>query len=256
MEKEQLKTILEAVLMAASSPLSVDGLLNIFAEDQRPERDELKAALEEMISECDARSYELKKVSSGYRFQVKRDYADYVSRLWEDKPARYSRALLETLALIAYRQPLTRGEIEAVRGVSVSSHIIKTLDERDWIKVVGHRDVPGKPALYATTKAFLDYFNLETLDDMPSLQEIRDIDEINAELDLRLPEDEAAKSEQADTENTSADEQTTDDNETVISLETADESDEESGQVTSASTGSVDDKDNEHLDAAPASAEH
>lgn len=254
MEKEQLKTILEAVLMAASSPLSVDGLLNIFMEDQRPERDDLKAALEEMISECDARSYELKKVSSGYRFQVKRDYADYVSRLWEDKPARYSRALLETLALIAYRQPLTRGEIEAVRGVSVSSHIIKTLDERNWIKVVGHRDVPGKPALYATTKEFLDYFNLENLDDLPSLQEIRDIDAINAELDLRLPDDQTAKtaqSEQAETENnTSSDEQAADDDETVISLATADESDDEADDVSSSALDSADNKDDEHRDTA------
>lgn len=195
MEKEQLKSILEAVLMAASSPLTVDALLNVFEENQRPEPDELKAALEELANECEARSYELKQVSSGYRFQVKKDYADAVSRLWEEKPARYSRALLETLALIAYRQPITRGEIESVRGVSVSSHIIKTLDERNWIKVVGHRDVPGKPALYATTKEFLDYFNLASLDDLPSLQDIRDIDEINAELDLRLPDAAAAAAE-------------------------------------------------------------
>ena len=304
MEKEQLKTILEAVLMAASSPLSVDGLLNIFEEHQRPERDELQAVLDEMISDCDARSYELKKISSGYRFQVKKDYADFVSRLWEDKPARYSRALLETLALIAYRQPITRGEIEAVRGVSVSSTIIKTLDERDWIKVVGHRDVPGKPALYATTKAFLDYFDLASLDDLPSLQDIRDIDQINAELDLRMP-----GVEQTDAENTVADEQATDDTETLINLEVADESEEdtvdsdstpvsESEQVvaaeqaessaplvdeeasdkdetvvnldtaadeseeglddstSSSSPTSSSDDNNEHLDAAPASAEH
>lgn len=238
MEKEQLKTILEAVLMAASSPLNVDALLNIFEENQRPERDELKVVLEELINDCDGRSYELKQVSSGYRFQVKKDYADYVSRLWEEKPARYSRALLETLALIAYRQPITRGEIEAVRGVSVSSQIIKTLDERNWIKVVGHRDVPGKPALYATTREFLDYFNLASLDELPSLQEIRDIDEINAELDLRLPESEQAN----------------EGDETIISLETADAADVQPDDTVT----DADDADNrdERLDATPASAEH
>ncbi|MDH5181148.1 MAG: SMC-Scp complex subunit ScpB [Gammaproteobacteria bacterium] len=188
MEKQQLKPILEAVIMASSTPLSIDALMKIFPENEPPEKDELQAALDELVAECEGRSYELKQVSSGYRFQVRKDYAEYVTRLWEDKPARYSRALLETLALIAYRQPITRGEIEAVRGVSVSSQIIKTLHERDWIKVVGHRDVPGKPSLYATTKEFLDYFNLAGLDDLPSLQEIRDIDQINAELDLRLPD--------------------------------------------------------------------
>ncbi len=224
MEKEQIKTILEAVLMASSSPLSVDALLNIFSEEQRPERDELQAVLEDMLSDGDAHSYELKIVSSGYRFQVKKDFADYVSRLRDDKPARYSRALLETMVLIAYRQPITRGEIEAVRGVSVSSQIIKTLDERNWIKVVGHRDVPGKPALYATTKDFLDYFNLATLDDLPSLQDIRDIDAINAELDLRIPEDDAVKSPQVETDMVSAEEQTTDDREIVIALETTNNS--------------------------------
>jgi len=238
MEKDQLKTILEAVLMAASSPLTEDALFNMFEESQRPERDEFTAALEELISDCDARSYELKKISSGYRFQVKKDYADYVSRLWDEKPARYSRALLETMALIAYRQPITRGEIEAVRGVSVSSTIIKTLDERNWIKVVGHRDVPGKPALYATTKEFLDYFNIESLDDLPSLQEIRDIDAINAELDLRMPGDAAANSDQADAENASNEEVPADDNaaEAVINLEMAeaDETDAATGEEPSA----------------------
>lgn len=249
MEKEQLKTILEAVLMAASSPLTVDALLSIFEEESRPERDELKAVLDELNEDCAGRSYELKQVSSGYRFQVKKDYADYVSRLWEEKPARYSRALLETIALIAYRQPITRGEIEAVRGVSVSSHIIKTLDERSWIKVVGHRDVPGKPALYATTKEFLDYFNLASLDELPSLQEIRDIDEINAELDLRLPEE-----AQSSDDNAAAGET---DNEIVISLDTA-ESDEEQAESMLATSADSDEQDDqgEGLKTAPASAEH
>lgn len=285
MEKEQLKTILEAVLMAASSPLTLDGLLNIFEEHQRPELDVLQAALDELITDCDARSYELKKISSGYRFQVKKDYADFVSRLWEDKPARYSRALLETIALIAYRQPITRGEIEAVRGVSVSSTIIKTLDERDWIKVVGHRDVPGKPALYATTKAFLDYFDLESLDALPSLQDIRDIDQINAELDLRMPEADkteienslaaaqtgedtdaginlevAGESEQAEVDSVSTlseDEQAIGSDEMVVSLETAAaESDDDTDDSTSSSMSSAD-EGNEHRDAStPVRAEH
>jgi len=247
MEKEQLKTILEAVLMAASSPLKVDALLNVFTEIERPEHDDLMLALEELTADCEHRAYELKLISSGYRFQVKKDHADYVSRLWEDKPARYSRALLETLALIAYRQPITRGEIEAVRGVSVSSQIIKTLDERSWVKVVGHRDVPGKPALYATTKEFLDYFNLASLDELPSLQEIRDIDAINAELDLRMPDEAAATSEPANT-----DESVSDESEAVINLEVADQSDNETAEL---AVDGTDDKDTQ-LDSTAARAEH
>ena len=270
MEKEQLKTILEAVLMAASSPLSEDALMTIFEENQRPEREELVAALQELISDCESRSYELKQVSSGYRFQVKKTYAEFVSRLWEDKPTRYSRALLETLALIAYRQPITRGEIEAVRGVSVSSQIIKTLDERNWIKVVGHRDVPGKPALYATTKEFLDYFNLQSLDDLPSLQEIRDIDAINAELDLRMPDEDVPPSEQeaaAELETSEQAEQTpaeqeepSADEDMVISMAQADEdeTEEETAQALSASASEdgEDGSEARQLNTASASAEH
>lgn len=200
MNKDQLKRILEAVLMASSQPLNEAALLKVFEESQQPASDDLQAALQELMHECEGRSFELHKVSSGYRFQVRKDYADYVTKLWEEKPARYSRALLETLSLIAYRQPLTRGEIEAVRGVSVSSHIIKTLDERGWIKIVGHRDVPGRPSLYATTKEFLDYFNLASLNDLPSLQEIRDIDEINAELDLHMPTEASPEATQTENE--------------------------------------------------------
>ena len=185
--------------MSAGGPLSVDRMLDLFAEDkEQPTREAIRDTLQELADECEHRGIELKQVSSGYRFQAKKDYGPWVSRLWEEKPPRYSRALLETLALVAYKQPITRSEIEEVRGVSVSTHIIKTLQERDWVKAVGHRDVPGKPALYATTKAFLDYFNLKSLDELPSLQEIRDLDKINAELDvnpdadLELEEKEAA----------------------------------------------------------------
>lgn len=184
---EKIKNIIEAALMAAGQPLSIDRLLSLFLDEQQPSRDQIRDALKLLADDCEGRGVELKEVSSGFRFQAKQDYAQWISRLWEEKPPRYSRALLETLSLIAYRQPITRGEIEDVRGVSVSSNIIKTLLERDWVKVVGHRDVPGKPAMYATTKQFLDYFNLKNLSELPTLAEIRDIDSINAELDLVEP---------------------------------------------------------------------
>ncbi|MEJ2180621.1 MAG: SMC-Scp complex subunit ScpB, partial [Gammaproteobacteria bacterium] len=147
---EQLKSIIEAAIMAAGEPLSIDKILTLFVEEKEPPtRDAVKEAIKLIETECETRGVELKKVSSGYRFQAKKDFTPWVSRLWEEKPARYSRALLETMVLIAYKQPLTRGEIEHVRGVAVSTHIIKTLLEREWVRVVGHRDVPGKPALYA-----------------------------------------------------------------------------------------------------------
>lgn len=187
MSEKSLKNILEGALLAAGRPLSVDQMLTLFLDQDQPSRDDIKAALDELQVEYENRSIELKKVASGYRVQVRTDYSEWVSRLWAEKPSRYSRALLETLALVAYRQPITRGEIEDIRGVSVSSSIMKTLQERDWIKVVGHRDVPGKPAMYATTRAFLDYFNLSTLDEMPTLAELKDIDSINAELEFDIP---------------------------------------------------------------------
>jgi len=184
--EQQLKLILEAAIMASNEPLSIEKMLDLFVEEKEPPaRDAVKEALGAIETECESRGVELKKVSSGYRFQARKDFAPWVSRLWEEKPARYSRALLETLVLIAYKQPITRGEIEHVRGVAVSTNIIKTLLEREWVRVVGHRDVPGKPALYATTKAFLDYFNLTSLEELPTLAEIRDLDKINPELDLQ-----------------------------------------------------------------------
>lgn len=192
LDEARVKNIIEAALMAAGQPLSIDRLLNLFLDDNQPSRDELRAALTALAEDCESRGIELVEVGSGFRYQAKQENAEWVARLWEEKPARYSRALLETLSLIAYRQPITRGEIEDIRGVSVSTNIMKTLMERDWVKVVGHRDVPGKPAMYASTKQFLDYFNLKSLSDLPTLAEIRDIDSINAELDLTEPGSEHA----------------------------------------------------------------
>lgn len=183
MNATNIKNILEAALMVSSQPLTLDKLQALFAKDAvQPDRDALRSALAELAEECNGRGVELKEVASGWRYQVRPDYAEWVNRLWEEKPARYSRALMETLAIIAYRQPITRGEIEDIRGVSVSANIIRTLQEREWIKPVGHRDVPGKPELLATTKEFLDYFNLRKLSDLPTLAEIRDLDEINPDL--------------------------------------------------------------------------
>ena len=178
------KNILEALLLASGEPLTVAAMASVFNEDERPTPGEIGKALTELGSDYAERGLELKEVASGFRLQVRQEVHPWVSRLWEERPQRYSRALLETLALIAYRQPITRGDIEEVRGVSVRSTIIRTLQEREWIRVVGHRDVPGKPALFGTTKIFLDYFNIKSLDDLPSLAEIRDMDSIEPELDL------------------------------------------------------------------------
>jgi segregation and condensation protein B len=179
-----LQRILEGALMASGKALSIAQLAELFEEDQRPANDVLRAALDHIEESCRGRGYELQCIASGYRFQVVQDLSVWVSRLWDEKPQKYSRALLETLALIAYRQPITRGDIESIRGVAVSSNIVKTLLERDWARVVGHKDVPGRPAMYATTRGFLDYFNLKNLDDLPSLSEIRDLDSMNQELAL------------------------------------------------------------------------
>ncbi len=184
---EQLQQIVEAALLAAGEPLSLAQLAALFVDEERPPNGEISRALEQLRVDCADRGVELKKVASGYRLQVKQELNEWVSRLWKERPQRYSRALLETMALIAYRQPITRGEIESVRGVSVSSSIIRTLQERDWIRVVGHRDVPGKPALFGTTRTFLDSFNLQNLDDLPTLAEIRDMENLEPELDLDPP---------------------------------------------------------------------
>jgi len=182
-----LKQIVEAALLAAGEPLSLDALQALFLKEEQPEKKALREVIEALQDDYQGRGMELMEVGSGFRINVRADYAPWVSRLWQERPARYSRALLETLALIAYRQPITRGEIEEIRGVSVSTHIMKTLLEREWVRAVGQRDVPGRPSLYATTREFLDYFGLKGLNQLPTLQEIRDLDSINRELDLELP---------------------------------------------------------------------
>ena len=184
---EQLQQILEAALLAAGQPLSPVQLAALFNDEERPPKGEISRVLEQLGNDCAKRGVELRKVASGYRLQVKQDLNEWVSRLWKERPPRYSRALLETIALIAYRQPITRGEIESVRGVSVSTNIIRTLQEREWIRVVGHRDVPGKPALFGTTSTFLDSFDLQNLDDLPTLAEIRDMENIEPELQFEAP---------------------------------------------------------------------
>lgn len=184
LDQEKVKRIVEGALFAAGQPMKLDKLAALFLEEEAPPTEMLVEALNQLKQDYAERGVMLKEVASGYRFQVQENIGEWISRLWEEKPARYSRALLETLALIAYRQPITRGEIEEIRGVSVSTHITKTLLEREWVRVVGHRDVPGRPAMYGTTRQFLDYFNLKNLDELPSLAEIRDLDTINAELEL------------------------------------------------------------------------
>jgi len=181
---DNLKQIVEAALLAAGKPLGLEALLDLFDEVEQPEKPRLREVLQELETDYADGGIEVKQVNSGWRIQVRSEYSPWVSRLWDEKPGRYSRPLMETLALIAYRQPITRGEIEDIRGVSVSTHIIKTLLEREWVRVVGQRDVPGRPSLYSTTREFLDYFNLKSLAELPTLAEIRDLDEINRELDL------------------------------------------------------------------------
>jgi len=193
--RTSLKSILEAVLLASGEPLSLSVLAAVFTDEDRPSDGAIGKALAELGDDYAERGLELREVANGFRIQVREETNPWVARLWEERPQRYSRALLETMALIAYRQPITRGDIEEVRGVSVRTNIIRTLQEREWIRVVGHRDVPGKPALFGTTKVFLDYFNLQNLDDLPSLAEIKDMDSIEPELDLEAHSEEPEPTE-------------------------------------------------------------
>lgn len=176
MDVALVKKIIVSVLLSASEPLNLERLSLVFEEETRPELSELKMVLAELCAESVADIIDIKEVASGFRAQIKADYAQYIIKLWEEKPARYTRAFLETLVLIAYRQPVTRAEIEEIRGVAVNGSIIKTLFEREWIRVVGHKELPGRPELLATTKKFLDYFNLKSLDELPTLNEIHNLD--------------------------------------------------------------------------------
>ena len=183
MEVKQIKNIIEAALLAAGEPLTIHRLQQLFSEQELTHTDIAKA-IEQLGLDLADRGVELVEVANGFRLQTKAILQPWIAKLWEEKPKKYSRALLETIALIAYRQPVTRGEIEDVRGVAVSSHIIRTLMDRDWIRVLGYRDVPGKPAMFGTTKEFLDYFNMKSLQDLPTLAEIKDIETIMPELDF------------------------------------------------------------------------
>ena len=230
-----LVQILEGALLAAGEPLSVQRMALLFEENERPSKEEIRGAIKSVEERCEDRGYELVQVASGYRFQVRQDLAAWVGRLWQERPARYSRALMETLSLIAYRQPITRGEIEEIRGVAVSTNIIKTLLEREWVRVVGHRDVPGRPAMYATTRQFLDYFNLKSLDQLPPLAEIKELDNLSGQLALEVPEqasdadaepDEEGEASQSETE--MEDSETLDDEQQV--REDADDVEQDSRQ--------------------------
>lgn len=198
MNIKQLKQVIEALLFAASEPLAIEDILKVLRiNEEHIENKDVKLLLDDLTRDYIERGIELKEVASGYRFQVRNDFAELVSKLWEDKPPRYSRAFLETLAIITYKQPVTRSEIEEVRGVAVSSSTMKTLQDHGWIKMVGVKEVPGKPALFATTDKFLDYFNLKTLSELPSLPELMDLDKLGEQLqlDLQLEEDKRIKEE-------------------------------------------------------------
>ncbi|MFP4495034.1 MAG: SMC-Scp complex subunit ScpB [Halochromatium sp.] len=199
----EVKPVIEGALLAAGAPLSVERLQGLYEDPERPSREQVLAALEALREDYRGRGIELVEVASGWRVQVRAEVAPWVARLWQERPTRYSRALLETLALIAYRQPITRGEIEQIRGVAVSTPLIKTLTERDWVRVVGHREVPGRPALYATTRRFLDYFGLRSLNELPPLAEIRDAGRFEPALEEGAGTD-GDDADQADSEETEA----------------------------------------------------
>jgi len=192
MSENYLKNVIEAALLAAARPVSVSELQQIFDEQSRPTAKEMRAILETLSADYEGRGVAIKETANGFRFQVRNEFSHEVSRLWPDRPKKYSRALLETLALIAYRQPITRAEIEHVRGVSVNPEIVKTLMERNWVRVVGHRDVPGHPELLGTTTEFLDYFSLKSIEDLPPLAELKSLTDLNLQLPLPVTPEAAA----------------------------------------------------------------
>ena len=200
MNDQYVKNVIEAALLAAGRPLTMDEMVSVFDERDGSNAEEVHAAIAALTAEYETRGLELLEVASGYRIQIRSGVAEPVSRLWQERPAKYSRALLETLALVAYRQPITRGEIEQIRGVAVNPNIIKTLLERSWIRVVGHRDVPGKPELLGTTRDFLDYFSLKKLDDLPTLSQLKELEDLRVQLTLPGADPQVAIAADADTD--------------------------------------------------------
>ena len=186
--ERKLSEILEALLLSASRPISIDDIIKVF-EDPKPSKDDIRKALNQIDQDCLTRGIELKKIASGYRLQVKQSLSQYIAKLWEEKPQKFSKATLETLSLIAYKQPITRGEIEEIRGVAVGTQLIRGLMERGWVKIVGQRDVPGRPSLYSTTKEFLDYFGLQHLRELPELPSMPDLTSIEHELPIDEPDE-------------------------------------------------------------------
>ena len=198
MNDQYVKNVIEAALLAAGRPLTMDELVSVFDERDGSNAEEVRGAIAALRADYETRGLELLEVASGYRIQIRAAVAQPVSRLWQERPAKYSRALLETLALVAYRQPITRGEIEQIRGVAVNPNIIKTLLERSWIRVVGHRDVPGKPELLGTTREFLDYFSLKKLDDLPTLTQLKELEDLRLQLSLPGADPQVAVATDAD----------------------------------------------------------
>jgi len=230
MNEHDLKITIEATLLAAGRPVTTQQLLDLFDERERPTKEQLQAALELLANDYSERGIELVEVASGWRIQVRQRCAEVVSRLWVERPSKYSRALLETLALVAYRQPITRSEIEEIRGVSISSTIMRTLQERNWIRVVGHREVPGRPELLGTTREFLDYFGLKSLDQLPTLAELRDVETIGVQLELPGGEPAAIASE-----NGEASAEASDDAEAASDV--AEDEDEDEGEPATEAVG-------------------
>ena len=229
MNETELKNVIEATLLAAGHPVTSNQLLELFEERERPTPEAVQTALATLQAEYENRGIELKEVASGWRIQIRERCVPTVSRLWQERPSRYSRALLETLALIAYRQPITRSEIEEIRGVAVSSTIMRTLQERNWIRVLGHREVPGRPEILGTTKEFLDYFGLKSLDQLPTLVELRDVENVGVQLELATgdapaSEESPAPSEVVAEENTSAAEEDVEDQDDTVQAAPADDS--------------------------------
>ncbi len=198
MDETEIKHFIESALLAAGRPMNIDQLQSLFDDASAPEKSQIKQAISNLVDEYEDRGITIEEVASGFRIQIKASMADRLQKLWEDRPPRYSRAMFETLALIAYRQPMTRGEIEDIRGVSVSTNIVRTLLEREWIRVVGHRDVPGRPAMFGTTKLFLDYFGLKKLDDLPPLADLSDWETLRVQLNLPAVEEDEVPVETAE----------------------------------------------------------